>query len=101
MTAIETHRRALMHIAEETNIQLIPIEEIRVLNPRARNKQVFARLVENISALGLKRPITVARALRNRLCPRSLRSVAGTGREKNPVHRGKRQRSGSISDWLS
>jgi ParB family chromosome partitioning protein len=31
-----------------------------VLNPRARNKQVFARLVENISALGLKRPITVA-----------------------------------------
>ena len=60
MTAIETHRRALMHVAEETTIRLIPIEDIRVLNPRARNKQVFARLVENISALGLKRPITVA-----------------------------------------
>ena len=60
MTAIQTHRRALMHIAEETIIQLIPLEDIRVLNPRARNKQVFARLVENISALGLKRPITVA-----------------------------------------
>jgi ParB family chromosome partitioning protein len=49
-----------MHIAEETTIQLIPLEDIRVLNPRARNRQVFARLVENISALGLKRPITVA-----------------------------------------
>lgn len=60
MTAIQSYRRALMHVAEETTIQLIPIEEIRVLNPRARNKQVFARLVENISALGLKRPITVA-----------------------------------------
>ncbi|VVM49256.1 hypothetical protein PS639_00701 [Pseudomonas fluorescens] len=51
MTAIETHRRALMHVAEETTIRLIPVEDIRVLNPRARNKQVFARLVENISAL--------------------------------------------------
>ena len=60
MTAIQTHRRALMHVAEETTIQLIPLDDIRVLNPRARNKQVFARLVENISALGLKRPITVA-----------------------------------------
>jgi ParB family chromosome partitioning protein len=60
MTAIQTPRRALMHVAEETTIQLIPLGDIRVLNPRARNKQVFARLVENISALGLKRPITVA-----------------------------------------
>jgi ParB family chromosome partitioning protein len=60
MTAIQTNRRALMHVAEETTIQLIPLDDIRVLNPRARNKQVFARLVENISALGLKRPITVA-----------------------------------------
>lgn len=60
MTAIQTHRRALMHVAEETTIQLIPLDDIRVLNPRARNKQVFARLVENISARGLKRPITVA-----------------------------------------
>lgn len=60
MTAIQTHRRAPMHVAEETTIRLIPLEDIRVLNPRARNKQVFARLVENISALGLKRPITVA-----------------------------------------
>jgi hypothetical protein len=60
MTAIQTHRRALMHIAEETTVQLIPIEDIRMLNPQARNRQVFARLVENISALGLKRPISVA-----------------------------------------
>ncbi|WP_421136567.1 ParB/RepB/Spo0J family partition protein [Pseudomonas sp. NFX15] len=60
MTVIQTPRRARMHVAEESTIRLIPLEDIRVLNPRARNKQVFAKLVENISALGLKRPITVA-----------------------------------------
>ncbi|MFS2160171.1 ParB/RepB/Spo0J family partition protein [Pseudomonas sp. Pseusp122] len=60
MTVIQNPRRTLMHVAEETTVRLIPIDSIRVLNPRMRNKQVFARLVENISALGLKRPITVA-----------------------------------------
>lgn len=59
MTAIQTHRKALMHVAEESLIRLIPLDNIRVLNPRMRNRQVFAKLVENISALGLKRPITV------------------------------------------
>jgi ParB family chromosome partitioning protein len=59
MTAIQTHRKALMHVAEESLIRLIPLDDIRVLNPRMRNRQVFAKLVENISALGLKRPITV------------------------------------------
>jgi ParB family chromosome partitioning protein len=59
MTAIPTHRKALMHVAEESVIQLIQLERIRVLNPRMRNRQIFAKLVENISALGLKRPITV------------------------------------------
>lgn len=29
----------------------IPLEQIRVLNPRVRNKALFARLVENIAAL--------------------------------------------------
>ncbi|WP_429439838.1 ParB/RepB/Spo0J family partition protein [Pseudomonas sp. BS3782 TE3695] len=48
-----------MHVAEESVIQLIPLDRIRVLNPRMRNRQIFAKLVENISALGLKRPITV------------------------------------------
>lgn len=59
MTAIPTHRKALMHVADESVIQLIPLDRVRVLNPRMRNRQVFAKLVENISVLGLKRPITV------------------------------------------
>lgn len=44
-----------------TAIQLIPVAEIRVLNPRARNKAKFLEIVGNISKLGLKKPITVSR----------------------------------------
>ena len=39
----------------------IPISEIRVVNPRSRNKLRFEAIVTSISAVGLKRPITVAR----------------------------------------
>ncbi len=48
-----------LHIGCAEPIQNIPLNKIRVLNPRSRNQQVFARLVENISTIGLKRPITV------------------------------------------
>jgi ParB family chromosome partitioning protein len=43
------------------DIQVIPIASIAVLNPRARNKKIFAELVTSIAHLGLKKPITVAR----------------------------------------
>jgi ParB family transcriptional regulator, chromosome partitioning protein len=42
-------------------VLMIPIDQINVLNPRSRNKIVFQSIVSNISNLGLKRPITVAR----------------------------------------
>ena len=44
-------------------VQMIPIDQINVLNPRSRNKLVFQGIVANISSLGLKRPITVARRI--------------------------------------
>src|SRR5437899_865190 len=50
-------------IDEVPNVQMIPIDEIKVLNPRSRNKIVFQGIVSNISNLGLKKPITVARRL--------------------------------------
>ena len=43
------------------NIELIPIRDIRVLNPRERNKKKFQQIVENIANVGLKKPITVAK----------------------------------------
>lgn len=44
-------------------VQMIPIAEIRVINPRHRNKAKFNEIVENISTIGLKRPITVSRRI--------------------------------------
>ena len=43
------------------DIAMVPVSEITVLNPRARNKRVFQELVTSIANLGLKRPITVSR----------------------------------------
>jgi ParB family chromosome partitioning protein len=45
------------------DVQMIPIEQINVLNPRSRNKFTFQGVVSNISNIGLKKPITVARRL--------------------------------------
>jgi ParB family chromosome partitioning protein len=50
-----------MREAQIPNVELIPLDQIEVVNPRVRNKKVFREIVDNISALGLKRPITVAR----------------------------------------
>jgi ParB family chromosome partitioning protein len=44
-----------------TEIQMIPIDAITVVNPRDRNQRVFSELVTSIDHLGLKKPITVSR----------------------------------------
>jgi len=41
------------------DIHLVPVDKIRVLNPRSRDQKKFAVIVENIRVLGLKKPITV------------------------------------------
>jgi len=41
--------------------ELIPVASVSVVNPRVRNQKVFREIVSNIAAIGLKRPITVAR----------------------------------------
>jgi ParB family transcriptional regulator, chromosome partitioning protein len=47
--------------SDNPRVQLIPIAEINVLNPRSRNPITFQGIVANISNLGLKKPITVSR----------------------------------------
>ena len=42
-----------------SNLQMIPLELIDVLNPRERNTRVFDDIVGNIKNIGLKKPITV------------------------------------------
>lgn len=41
------------------SVQSIPIDKIHVVNPRLRSKKRFSGFVENISKVGLKKPITV------------------------------------------
>lgn len=43
------------------NIELIPIDSIVIVNPRIRNAKMHESITENISLIGLKRPITVRR----------------------------------------
>ncbi len=42
------------------HLKVIPIEKIRILNPRARNQRNFHEIVKSIAQVGLKRPITVS-----------------------------------------
>jgi ParB family transcriptional regulator, chromosome partitioning protein len=46
---------------EAQAVEMIPIERITVVNPRARNKKIFKKIISNIAEIGLKKPITVAR----------------------------------------
>jgi ParB family chromosome partitioning protein len=56
------------HVNEE--VQMIPIERIRILNPRHRDQKKFELIVQSIKNLGLKKPIQV--------------SLRATGEEEGP-----------------
>jgi ParB family chromosome partitioning protein len=43
------------------HVEMVPVDRIVVINPRARNKKHFKEIVSNIGEVGLKRPITVTR----------------------------------------
>jgi ParB family chromosome partitioning protein len=51
-----------MSVRYEPQVRMIPIRQIAALNPRQRGKKKFAQIVGNIAKLGLKKPVTVARA---------------------------------------
>ena len=44
------------------SVELIPIERIAIPNPRERDKRIFQELVDSISKVGIKQPITLTRA---------------------------------------
>jgi ParB family chromosome partitioning protein len=45
-------------------VEMVPIDQIQVLNPRARNRRQHREIIDNIGLVGLKRPITVSRRRR-------------------------------------
>ena len=61
-------------------VQMVPTDQINILNPRSRNRIVFQGMVANISNLGLKRPITVARRLEPTSDGKAYDLVCGQGR---------------------
>lgn len=67
--------------AAPDELRMIPLACIDVLNPRERNSQVFSEIVENIRAIGLKKPIKVTPRSGNEGEQRYL-LVCGEGRMK-------------------
>jgi ParB family transcriptional regulator, chromosome partitioning protein len=53
MTPAQSH-------TQRREVRVIPINQIRILNPRARNQRNFQEIVDSIARVGLKRPITVS-----------------------------------------
>ena len=54
-----------MKVKRESHVKMIPIDQITVVNARGRGRSKFKQIVANISHIGLKKPITVARRLEN------------------------------------
>lgn len=50
-----------MAVQHAQTIEMIPISAVTTINPRSRNKRQHQEIVDNIDAIGLKRPITVSR----------------------------------------
>jgi ParB family chromosome partitioning protein len=42
-------------------VEMIPVDNIQVVNPRGRGEVKFRQIVSNIGKVGLKKPITVSR----------------------------------------
>ena len=60
-------------------VELIPVDQITVANPRIRNKQAFQQIVDSISTVGLKRAITIRRTKKKGIIP-SYELICGQGR---------------------
>jgi ParB family transcriptional regulator, chromosome partitioning protein len=58
----------------------IPITEILITNPRVRNRRKWSEIVASISAVGLKRPITVSRRRESTADGKQFDLVCGQGR---------------------
>ena len=68
-----------MSLEYDDPVQLIRIDQINVVNTRARGREKFKEIVASIKALGLKKPITVAPAC-GKYGPGTYDLVCGEGR---------------------
>lgn len=68
----------MIHSAQ--TIQMIAIADINILNPRVRNRRIFQDITDNISNVGLKKPITVTRTQQTGVTGKLYDLVCGQGR---------------------
>ena len=61
-------------------VKMIPIERVRILNPRHRDRKKFAVIVQSIQKLGLKKPIQVSLRAENEAEGPGYDLVCGQGR---------------------
>lgn len=61
-------------------VQVIPIEHIRIINPRHRDRRKFELIVQSIKHLGLKKPIRVSRRSASEGEPQGYDLICGQGR---------------------
>ena len=64
----------------EQQVESIPISEIRIINPRTRNRIKWQLVVQSIATVGLKRPITVTRRPQSTSDGKRYDLVCGQGR---------------------
>ena len=61
-------------------IQMVPIDQIRIINPRRRDRAKFEQLVESIKTLGLKKPVQVSVRSKEENCSPGYDLICGQGR---------------------
>src|SRR5207244_3581623 len=61
-------------------VKMIPIDRIRILNPRHRDKKRFQVIIESIRTVGLKKPIQVSRRSAKEQADGEYDLVCGQGR---------------------
>jgi len=55
----------MKNLTRNSAVQMIPVQEVYVPNPRVRNKKQYREIAENVVQVGLKRPITVTSSKSN------------------------------------
>ena len=80
-----------------SEIKMIPIERINILNPRARNQKIFYDIAINMTKVGMKRPITVT-PTRSRAEGKDYDLVCGQGRMEAFVACGQKEIAAIIID---
>jgi ParB family chromosome partitioning protein len=64
----------------EINVEMIPVDQIRIVNPHNRNQVIWLAIVASIRSVGLKKPILVSRRLSCDEVGHTFDLVCGQGR---------------------